>query len=56
MKTVIKTPKTNQPNKPSLWVFKKIGTGYPVPDEVREFNNQNNQTNDSTRTLPVHSG
>ena len=41
MKTVIKTPKSSQPNKPSLWVFKKRGTGYPVPDEVREFNSQN---------------
>ena len=42
MKTVIKIPKTNQPNKPSLWVFKKRGTGYPVPNEVREFNGQAN--------------
>ena len=40
MKTVIKTPKTNQTNKPSLWVFKKKGKGYPVPDEVRDFNKQ----------------
>lgn len=43
MKAVIKTPKSQQPNKPSLWVFKKRGTGYPVPDEVRELNNKNQQ-------------
>lgn len=41
MKTLIKTPKTNQLNKSSLWVFKKRGTDYPVPDEVREFNDKN---------------